>query len=678
MSTVLIETLTGRRLYGGETLSDTLAAVLLKEPELDGLPGDTPPDIRRLLRRCLVKDAQQRLRDIGDARIVMDECLANPGAEEAEVKTGPFDKKPVVWIGAASLLAIVLAALAWVHFRENPAELPVLRLPLGPPDGAAFGHNFGLVSAFAVSPDGRRVAFVAQSAGGKDQLWVRSLSTFAAQPLPGTESASYPFWSPDSRFIGFGADGKLKKIDANGGPPVTLTPAANLRGGTWNGDVILFASQVGPLQRVSSAGGASRPATQLDPSKMERNHRFPWFLPDGLHFLCGVVADGQTPNTRIGSLDSKNTKPLLQADSNAIYASGYLLYLRESNLIAQPFDPKRMTTTGDGVPIAEEVGHIYSSEAAFGVFSASANGVLAYVSGESGALGLTWLDRTGKRLGNVGDPGILGRFRISPDGKSAAGWSAQGGNRDIWIYDLDRRLPRRFNVDPARRIDAIWSPDGRTVVFNSARKGRLDLYRKNADGSGAEELLYADDMTKIPTSWSPDGQFLVYTATSPNTLADVWVLPMAQPPGTPTKPFPWLHTRFAEREAVFSPDGKWVAYQSNESGRDEIYAAPFPGPGGKGRRVSTAGGTAPLWPGKEIFYVGGDNGLMAVPVNARGATLNIDEAHRLFVFPSTGVGVMYDVSAQGRILAVLPPEESGKTSNEALKFVQNWTAELKK
>src|SRR5215468_671170 len=427
---VLIEMLTGRQLYGGETISDTLAAVLMKEPPLDGLPGDTPPGIRRLLRRCLAKDAQQRLRDIGDARIVIDECLANPRAEEAEVKTAASDKKPGVWIGAAGALAIALAALALVHFRENPVESSVLRFTLGPPDGAAFGHTFGLVSAYAVSPDGRRVAFVAHSAGGKDQLWVRSLSTFAAQPLLGTEDASYPFWSPDSRFIGFGADGKLKKIDANGGPAVTLAAAPDLRGGTWNGDVILFAGRrSGPLQRVSSAGGASRPATRLDESKREAN-RFPWFLADGRHFLYCASFPGQThTNIRIGSLDSADAKPLLEADSNAIYASGYVLYLHESNLMAQPFDPKRLTNTGDAVPIAEKVGRIYNLAGAFGIFSTSANGVLAYLSGASGALGLTWLDRTGKHLGNVGDPGLLGRVRISPDGKSAAVWAAPGGNQ---------------------------------------------------------------------------------------------------------------------------------------------------------------------------------------------------------------------------------------------------------
>jgi serine/threonine protein kinase len=668
---VLYELLTGERLFKGDEAADTLAQVLTKEPDWDR----APVQVQRLLQRCLEKDPKKRLRDIGEARYLLDKGSAPP--EPVPAPKGSW----LAWTAGA--LAIGLAVLALVHFREDPAELSVLRFTLAPPDGAAFGHTFGFVSAFAVSPDGRRVAFVAHSAGGKDQLWVRSLSTFAEQPLPGTEGASYPFWSPDSRFIGFGADGKLKKIDANGGPAVTLAAAPALRGGTWNGDVILFAGQGGPLQRVSSAGGASRPATQLDESKKERNHRFPWFLPDGRHFVYSALIGGLTPNIHIGSLDSGVTKPLLEADSNAIYTSGYLLYLRESNLMAQPFDLRRLATTGDAVPIAEKVGRIYNFAGAFGIFSTSANGVLAYVSGQSGRLGLTWLDRTGKRLGSVGDPGILGRVRISPDGKSAALWAAPGGNQDIWIYDLERRLSRRFTFDPTPEVDALWAPDGLKVVFNSARKGQLDLYRKNADGTGAEELLYADDMPKNPSSWSPDGRLLLYTAVSPKTAPDIWVLPMTQQSGTAAKPYPWLQTQFAELGAVFSPDGKWVAYQSNESGTMEIYVAPFPGPGGK-RLVSTAGGALPRWPseGKEIFYVGGyvggDNPLMAVPVNARGPTLEIGEAHRLFGFPPTGVGDIYDVSAKGRILAVLPPEESGKTSNEVLRFVQNWTAELKK
>jgi Tol biopolymer transport system component len=678
---VLWEMLTGQRLFSGETVSHTLADVLRAEIDLKRLPAGTPAATRELLQRCLDRDVKNRLRDIGEARV----ALARPmDAAALQLKAAPrrFEFLPLI---AATALAIALAALATIHFRERPPESAVLRFTLSPPDGGVFGHTFGVLSAFAVSPDGRRLAFVAHAAAGQDQLWVRSLNTFVAQPLAGTEGASYPFWSPDSRFIGFGADGKLKKIDANGGPTMTLADAPAFRGGTWNGDgVILFADQApGPLLRISSAGGASRPATRLDDAKTEVAHRFPWFLPDGRHFLyCALIASQTHTNLRIGSLDSMEAKPLLEAESNGVYASGYLLYLRESNLMAQPFDPKRLATTGDAVPIAEKVGHIYNAAGTVGIFSASTNGVLAYVNGGSGALGLTWLDRNGKRLANVGDPGMLGRLRLSPDDKSAAVTGNVDGNQDIWIYDLERHLPRRFTFDPASELDALWSPDGRTIVFNSSRKGRLDLYRKSADGTGAEELLYADDLGKFPSSWSPDDRFLLYAVNdSPKTRYDIWVLPMTQQPGVPAKPYPWLQTQFAEWRAVFSPDGKWVAYQSDESRRHlEVYVAPFSGPGGK-RQVSTAGGSVPRWPaaGKEIFYVGDDNRLMVAPVSARGAALDIGEARPLFRLPSTGVGVFYDVSADGqRILAALPREESGKSANEAINLTQNWTAELKK
>jgi Tol biopolymer transport system component len=680
---VLAEMLTGRQLYTGETVSEVVAAVLLKEPDLDGLPAKTPPGIFRLLRRCLTKDPQQRLRDIGEARIAIEECRANPEGAKPEAKPQAPAKKPIAWIGAAGALAIALAALAIVHFREIPAELPVLRFTVVPPEGAAFGYTFGLVSGFAVSPDGRRIAFIAHAANGKDQLWVRSLDTFTAQPLAGTEGASYPFWSPDSRSIGFAADGKLKRIDAAGGPSLTLADAPNFRGGTWSaGGVIVFAlnQTAAGLQRVSASGGAARPATTLDAAKGEVNHRFPSFLPDGRHFVyTASIRSVDQAMVRLGTLDSTEVKPLPGADSNALFAAGHLLYLKESTLMAQPFDPDRLTTTGEAVPVAEKVAHIYTRSGSFGIFSVSWNGVLAYVAGEGGRLGLTWVDRDGKRLSTVGDPGLLNSVHLSPDGKSATVFT-MSGNRDIWVFDLARRLPRRFTFDPAQEEEAIWSPDGRTIVFNSNRKGHYDLYRKNADLTGAEELLYADDMTKIPSSWSPDGRFLLYTANSPKTGLDIWVLPMTSQPGTAPKPYPWLQTEFMEANAVFSPDGKWVAYSSNESGDTQVYVAPFPGPGGK-RQVSTAGGGYPHWraDGKEIFYNRADNRLMAASVRETGAALEIGEAHTLFSFPPTGVGISYDVSADGqRFLALLPPEVLTNSANEVINVVHNWIAGLKK
>jgi Tol biopolymer transport system component len=679
---LLADMLTGGQLYAAETVSETLAALLLKDPDLSGLPTATPVAICRLLRRCLEKDPQRRLRDIGEARIAIDDCLANPVAAEPERKPELRRRNSIEWVAITVALAIALAALAIVHVREDAPELPVVLFTIGPPDRAVFGRTFGIVSRFAVSPDGRHVVFSARSGSGRDQLWVRSLDTFTAQALAGTEGGSYPFWSPDSRAIGFGADGALKTMDAKGGPAVTLANAPSFRGGTWNRDgVILYAyGTSGPLQRVLAAGGASLPVGKLDQAKAEVGQRFPWFLPDGRHFLfSSMIAGGDHVDIRIGSLDSLDSKVLLEANSNAVYAAGRLLYLQAPNLMAQPFDPKRLATTGDAVPIAGKVGRIYSGAGSVGIFSVSDNGLLAYVSGDVGALGLTWFDRSGKRLSDVGEAGLLSGVNLSPDGKRAA--TAIKSPPDIWIYDLSGRLPARFTFDSAQEQEAVWSPDGRTIVFDSNRNGHYDLYRKNADGTGSEELIYSDSLAKTPTSWSPNGKFLLYHANNLKTGTDIWALPMTlEDPGRPPKPYPWLHTQFQVQNAQFSPDGRWIAYQSSESGRFEIYVAPFQGPGGK-LPVSRIGGVKPRWRnnGKEIFYLGPDYRLMAAPVNANGSRIEIGETHSLFGFAPTGVGVSYDVSADGeRFLAVVLPEDTGNNANETINVVQNWTLGLKK
>ncbi len=679
---LLAEILTGRQLYAAETVSETLAALLLKDPDLSGLPPATPAAICRMLRRCLEKDPQRRLRDIGEARIAIDECLTNPVVAEPERTPEVRRRNPIEWIATTVALAMALAALAIIHVREEAPDLPVVRFTIGPPDKAVFSRTFGIVSRFAVSPDGRYVVFSARSGGGRDQLWVRSLDTFTAQPLAGTEGGSYPFWSPDSRFIGFGADGALKKMEANGGPAVALANAPFFRGGTWNRDgVILYAHGTsGPLQRVLAAGGASRPVGNLDQAKAEVGQRFPWFLPDGRHFLfSSMIAGSDHVDIRIGSLDSLDSKVLLEANSNAVYAAGRLLYIQAPNLMSQPFDPKGLATTGDAVPIAGKVGRIYSGAGSVGIFSVSDSGLLAYVTGDVGALGLTWFDRSGKRLSAVGEAGLLSGVNLSPDGKKAT--TAIRTPPDIWIYDLSGRLPTRFTLDPAQEREAVWSPDGRTIVFDSNRNGHFDLYRKNADSTGSEESIYSDNLTKTPTSWSRIGNILLYNANNLKTGTEIWALPMAlENPGRPPKPYPWLQTQYSVQNGQFSPDGKWVAYQSIESGRSEIYVAPFPGPGEK-LPVSRAGGVRPRWGknGKEIFYLSLDDMLIAASVNSNGSTMEIGETRSLFGFPSTGVGVSYDVSDDGkRFLAVVLPEDTGNNANEAINVVQNWTLGLKK
>src|SRR5579863_2359525 len=502
------------------------------------------------------------------------------------------------------------------------------------------------------------------NANGKAPLWVRSLDALTAQPLAGTEGAAFPFWSPDSRSIAFFADGRLKRMDASGGPAITLADASAGRGGSWSRDgVIVFAaSTFGPLLRVSSAGGASSPLKAVQ-------GRLPWFLPDGRHFLYQVQPGNSV--IRVASLDGGETKMVTEAGSSALYAQGHILFLREGTLMAQPFDLKRLANTGEAVPVAEQIQTVLNS-GTVGVFSVSETGMLAYRTGMAfGGLQLTWFDRSGKPGPTVGEPADLLGFQISPDQKSLAAAIQDRASTDIWTYDVSRGLRTRLTFGP-RAISPVWSPDGRSIVFAWNRQGHFDLYRKAANGGGAEELVYADNLDKFPTSWSADGKLLMYF-TGPNV--GLWVLPLTGA----AKPFPFLQTPFAAGNGQFSPDGGWVVYQSNESQRNEIYVAPFPGPGGK-RQISTSGGNFPRWrqDGKEIFYMGLDRRLMAAEVTARGGALEVGQVRPLFspTGITQGSNPFYDVSADAQrfLLRMFPEQKAG----EPLTLVQNWTAGLKK
>ena len=671
---ILVEMLTGKRL--------PLALLIDSDPDLSKLPADTPAAVKKLIRRCLDRDPQRRLQWIGEARIAIEDGLSGAGDAGAADAAAEPGWKAWGWIAAAAAL-VACGALALVHFREKPVEAPLVRFTISPPEKTTFTIGGAAVRPPAISPDGRRLLFKATSQEGRDQLWVRSLDSFDARPLAGTENGGYAFWSPDGKSIGFFAEGKLKKIDVAGGPAITLADAANGRGGAWGPDgVILFcADRQGPLMRVSSAGGSATPATKL--AQGEVNHRLPWFLPDGRHFLYAAPSTMGSDHVKVyaASLDAPDAKYLLDADSNAEFAGGYLVFLRVDTLMAEPFDPKRLAFTGEAVPVAEKVGHVPTSAA--GLFSLSRNGWITYQTGTiNGTLKLTWFDRSGKHLSTVGDASAYGRLHFSPDRKSVAIGITEGNNSDIWIFDVARGLRTRFTFDPAMETQAVWSPDGKTIVFDSIRKGHFDLYRKAADGSGSEDLLYADSIDKSPTSWSPDGKYILYNTLDPKTYQDIWALPMApenrtQGAASAPKPFPFVQTQFNEGNAQFSPDGKWVSYQSNESGRSEIYVAPFPGPGGK-RQISSAGGALARWrnDGKEIFYIAPEEKLMAAEVSMKGTSLNVGEVHTLFGPIVTGLGFMYDISVDGQ--KILTPAAGEQTISEPLTVVQNWTAALKK
>jgi len=693
---VLYECLSGKQAFGGESITDAMAAIIKNEPEWSALPAETPVAVRTLLRRCLQKDPRERLRDAGDALLELVGAVPRGGT----APTGPADEavpppaavarpRALPWVVAALLAVIAIAlVLALVHFREAPPEQRVMKFTLLPPDKTTFG-------AIAVSPDGRRVAFTTRDASRRTQLWVRALEALAAQPLAGTEGASYPFWSPDSRGIGFFAEGKLKKIEASGGPPQTLANAPNGRGGTWNRDgLIVFApSTISPLVQVSAAGGEPKPTTELDASRQEVSHRWPQFLPDGRRFLHFIVSSQpEHQGIYLGSLDSKEMDskktPLVATDSSAAYAGpasgpGYLLFVREGSLMAQRFDPGKLKLSGEAFPVAEPVG--VDAGLQHGRFSVSESGVLVYDSIGGGNRQLVWFHRSGKPLASVEPPGAYWIVDFSPNGRRVAASrnDPQTNNLDIWLFDLARGSSSRFTFHPAGEGAPVWSPDGSRIAFFSSRNGPWNLYQKAASGAGEEEFLLKTSANQYPTDWSRDGRFLLYTEEDPKTGADLWVLPMAeQKKNAERKPILVLRTEFAERNGRFSPDGKWVAYDSNESGRYEIYVRAFspgqPGTGGKWP-VSTGGGQDPRWrrDGKELFYLAPDRKLMAVEVKT-GSGFEAGIPRPLFqtpVFTAAYAG-RYAVTADGQRFLI--NSEAEGAAGEPATVILNWPATLKK
>jgi serine/threonine protein kinase len=607
---VLYEMLTGKQAFHGEATSDILAAVLKEEPDWSRIPARVQP----LLRRCLVRDPKHRVRDIGDAMPLLDSV---PEAAPAQ--------RSLLWVVVSAVLAVALAAVWFVHFRQTPAETPLLITSILPPENTDF--DFDRNSAPALSPDGRRIVFGVREADGKTQLWMRPLDSPAAQPLTGTEGAWFPFWSPDSRAIAFFADGKLKRIDVAGGAARTVCDAPTAYGGSWSPQgVIVFAEGIGhQIQHAAAGGGVATPATTLDATH-EQAHLFPWFLPDGRHFLFTVQAQLASADVtlRVGTLDSQEVKTIGPASFNTTYSSGYLLYLRGNTLVAQPFDDKSLVTTAAAAPIAEQLRTLFGGTIMVGVFSVSPEGLLAYRAGPAGSQQLTWFDRGGKPVGTLGDPGNFWSVEFSPDQKMVA-VTRFDQKEDIWLYDVARGLPTRFTFSLAAEWNPVWSPDGRWIAYNSNVNGQRGLYRNAVDGTGTEELLAVNGG---PSSWSPDGKFLLYVRLLPNksfAMADTWVLPVGAPSGAgvSSKPFAWFATPFVKSLPKFSPDGRWVAYQSNETGRFEIYVAPFPGPGPK-RQISTSGGGFVRWraDGKEIFYLV-NGALMAAEVSIKTGSIEV-------------------------------------------------------
>ena len=668
---IVYEMLTGKRLFQGDTAVEILGGVLNKDADISA----APPRVHKLLRWCLEKDRKKRLQAIGDARRLLEENELTTPAGAAP----PRHRSWLPWCVAAFLLLALMPANI-LHFREQLPQEASLRFQIPLPE------KVGGSAYQTISPDGRYLVFWVVNRGANEPLWVRPLNSLTAQPLAGTEGAYSPFWSPDSKSIGFFAEGKLKRIEINGGPALGLADATVGIGGAWvqdgnSGGVILFTPNVtGPILRVSAGGGTASPATKLRTG--ETYHHFPWFLPDGRHFLyVASVSEGARSAIHVGDLSSPEDRVLGEADSKAVYSQGFMLFLRQDTLMAQPFDAKRGAATGDAVPLEQQV----TSQLSYADFSASNNGLLAFRTGASGGrVQLTWVDRNGRQLGPLGEPGVMRDFHFSPDRKRVAAGLNLGtaNNFDIWIYDTAGGLRTRFTFDPAFDQNPVWSPDGRSIIFSSKRKQHFDLYRKSSDGAGADELLYSDDLDKLATDWSADGKFLSYRGIrGVGNVGNVWVLPLTpERQGAPLKPFPFAPSPFSEGNAHFSPDGHWVAYASDESKRLEVYVARFPGAGGK-RQISVAGGLTPRWrqDGKEIFYMTPDGTIMAAAVTIKADALEVGEVRPLsgrVVTSGYAGNYHYDVSADGQRFLVALPEK--QTSIAAVTVVQNWQAGLKK
>ncbi len=653
---VIYEMLTGKRPFGGDDISETLAAVLRDPPDWSALPSNTPRQIQTLLRRCLEKDRAHRLDSAAAARLEIDDALNAPATETGDVSR---TRAAVGWI-AAALFLIAAAVLALVHFREAaPAAPPEMRLEITTPSTPA-------PLEFALSPDGRYIVFVA-SGGGPQRLWLRALDKTDAQPMAGTEGADYPFWSPDSRSIAFTAAGKLLRIDIGGGSPQILASVASVvRSGAWNADGTILFNSFSGLSRVAASGGNPSEVTRPAPGQTE--HRHPTFLPDGRHFLFEVTGTPEAAGLYLGSLDGAQPKRLTAADSHGAYlSSGVIAFVRDTALMTQRLDLTRGELTGDPVEVADPVG---TNVTLYGGFSISADGRIAYRGGGEAQGQLRWYDRTGKALGVAGAEAALFYPELSPDGRRVAIQRTTQANGDVWLMDLVRGGMTRFTFDPALDNAPVWSPDGTRIAFYSARNGPINLYVKPANGTSAEQLLLDTPIIKVPQDWSRDGRFLVYYEVNPKTGRDLWVLPVT---GSDRKPIPIITTPFDELNGQFSPDGRWIAYETNESRRFEIVVQPFPSATAKWQ-VSTGGGVQPRWraDGKELYFIAPDGKMMAASVTA-GASFVAGTPRSLFsvtVVPSPGTNKQqYAVARDGRFLINEPTEQSSTTP---ITLILNW------
>jgi len=693
LGTVLYEMVTGRKAFQGTSSASVIAAIMSTEPSIDELQERSTPALANVIKTCLIKNPEDRRQSAHDIALDLRWIASSRAVDATRSATGM--RSSWKWVAIAAVLGASLAAAGLIFsFREPPAR--VMRASLPPPADMRY-DGFA-----ALSPDGSRLAFSARGSKGQRSLWIRSLETSIAVAIANTSDASYPFWSPDGRSVGFFADGKMKRVSAEPGSASsavqTLANAPDPRGATWGADgTIVFSPNIEDgLYRVSAAGGDVTPVTTLDRRKLENSHRWPQFLPNGRFLFLARSSVPQHQGIYVARAGSNDRQLVLRTPFNAQFAAGpapgltgrlfganrgYLLFMREQTLVAQPFDPDRLELGGEQSAIAESL----SSDINRGEFSVSRDASLVYRQGRVADPEVVWFDRAGKSLGSAAISGHLPR--LSPDEKQIVvnRLDPQVGAGDLWIEDLSRRVVTRLTSHPAFEWATIWSPNGDRIVFASNRAPTMNLYEKAVSGSQPERLLLKSDKRQVPTDWSRDGRFVLFAEEDPVKGWDLWALPMTGE----GKPFPVVASEFNDMQGVFSPDGRWLAYTSDETGNLQVYVTSFEGHaeanGRAGRpgkwRISSEVGTQPKWraDGRELFYLSGDRKIMS-------ATVSLDKAFEagaptplfasVIVLDLSGPGPSYDVTADGRRFVMAVESDERLTAPMTLLF--NWRGALRK
>ncbi|HEV8610304.1 MAG TPA: protein kinase [Thermoanaerobaculia bacterium] len=675
---VLYEMATGKKAFSGATQASLTSSILRDEPQpISQVQPTSPPALDHVVKKSLAKDPEDRWQNAADLGGEL-KWIAEAGSQTGATAVAPQRRRRrdwLAWVAAGLLLLTTLFLGNEVRRLRSGDRVRAIHSYLDPPEKTTFRLTGDDSAPIAIAPDGTRAVF---GAGGK--LWLQSLAAGTVTPLAATDGGRFPFWSPDSRSIGFFSGGKLRVLDASGGPVQTICGAPNPRGGSWGrSGVIVFAPDVGTgLSRVAASGGSPAPLTVLTDRKKHTTHRWPYFLPDGKHVLY-LAANHASPRSEdngiyVASLDGGAPRRLMSSYGSAQYASGWLLSVRERSLMAIPFDAKRIEISGQPVRVADDAN--FDSGVWRGTFAASENGVLGYqIAREGGGGRLTWLDFSGRHLAPVAEKSPAYSPEMSPDGRRASVVMGDPNN-DVWVYELDRGVQTRLTTDAEAQIAPVWSPDGSQIVFVQGLGGGSDfvLVTIAADGAGRQKEIYRSKERLEVSDWSRDGRYLLVDRGNIGA-SDIWAFPIADP----AKAFPLVQSPFLEHSGQFSPDGKWVAYVSQHTGRDEVYVASFPS-GGTRWQVSGSGGTQPRWSadGRELYFVSSSDDLTATAVDGSGPRFVVKDVRPLFrvnmyTGPRSGM-YGYDVAPDGKRFLV---NDAGEAGQARVALVVNWTAELK-